>query len=288
MKNRDDYPWRSAKKQVASIKKEITDIWYLNYNDKKRINKKYGVNNWTKLNSKMIIKPTSKVKNIMGIININKLKSKYSIDSKPKIENSDYEIYIDYETINSLFMENSFPRQFVFMIGALFMFKDGDSYKMKFKYYIVDSLKDSEEERIFNDFLFDIRKFNFYNQKTVNLFHWGQIEKYLFDSLNKQYKFNNKIDIKFIDINQIFKKHGIFIKGALNYGLKSIANAMYKNYLISNTWDNEMDNGLDAMLEYYNYLKNNKKDDQIIRKIVKYNYLDVKITQEILNWLRNL
>ena len=288
MKNRDDYPWRSAKKQVANIKKEITDIWYLNYNDKKRINKKYGVNNWDKLNSKMIVKPLSKMKNIMGIINANKSRPKYSIDSKPKIENSDYEIYIDYETINSLFMENNCPRQFVFMIGALFVFKNGNNYKMKFKYYIVNSLNNHEEKRIFMDFLGDVRKFNFYNQKIVNLFHWGQIEKYLFDSLNKQYKFNDKSDICFVDINQIFKKHGIFIKGALNYGLKSIANAMYKNSLISNTWDNDMDNGLDAMLEYYNYLINDKKEDHIIRKIVKYNYLDVKITKDIFDWVRNL
>ena len=77
MKNRDDYPWRSAKQQIADTKMEITDIWNLNYNDKKILNRKYGINNWSELSNSMINKPHTKKQNIMGIININKSDKKY-------------------------------------------------------------------------------------------------------------------------------------------------------------------------------------------------------------------
>ena len=90
----------------------------------------------------------------------------------------------------------------------------------------------------------------------------------------------------------VFKKEPITIKGALNFGLKSVAKALYHNKMIEVIWDNEnpCSNGLSAMvLAWKTYQRNILSDvheSPVIQDIIKYNEIDCRVLWEIINYLR--
>ena len=137
---------------------------------------------------------------------------------------------------------------------------------------------------MFLNFISDIKFYSkslYYDQ--IPIYHWGQIENFLYRKKMAQY--NIYFPLNFIDINQIFKKQQIFIKGALDYSLKSIGKAMYNNNLISIIWKDDINNGFNAMFEYFKLLKSSDYNKSV-HTIVEYNYVDIKILHEILSWLR--
>ena len=83
-------------------------------------------------------------------------------------------------------------------------------------------------------------------------------------------------------------------KGALNFGLKEIARAMYDNKLIQSVWstDNPCNNGLESMVVFKKIRDAAQHEGKDIRQvpllkdIVDYNELDCKVMCEILTFLR--
>ena len=92
---------------------------------------------------------------------------------------------------------------------------------------------------------------------------------------------------------KVFKKEPIVINGALNFGLKNIAKAMFNNDMIDVIWDNEnpCSNGLTAMvLAWKTYQRRALTDiheSPVIQDIIKYNEMDCRVIWEIVNYLRN-
>jgi len=94
-------------------------------------------------------------------------------------------------------------------------------------------------------------------------------------------------NMKTLDLYQIFIEEPIVVKGALKYSLKSIAKALYKNKLINTTWEtSECNNGMNAMLLAHKYYNMSKKDNIIMKDIIKYNEIDCKCLWEIIKYLR--
>ena len=88
---------------------------------------------------------------------------------------------------------------------------------------------------------------------------------------------------------KVFIDEPIVIKGAMKYKLKEIGNAMFNHGLIKTKWfDDGISNGFEAMIEACNYYKNrSKKDDNLMREIIKYNEVDCKVLYEIVEYLRD-
>lgn len=284
MKNTNDYPWSNSKMIIAKKYKEITLIWNLNYNDRNNIIKNYNINTWDKLEINMINKSTKKKKIIEGIISINKSPIStinYIINNDDILPTFNKEIYIDYEVLTNIFMEDfNMKSNFVFMIGALFV--DNIKSSFKFRYYLVEDISNKSEKKIFVNLIKDI--INFSENKLIPVFHWGDIENYIYKNI--KIKYNIQYNIKFIDLNRIFKNNNIYIKGCFNYSLKNIGNALFNNNIIQTKWDSNISNGIEAMLEYYYVYKKNYNENII--DIIRYNYVDVKILQEINSWLKTI
>ena len=105
-----------------------------------------------------------------------------------------------------------------------------------------------------------------------------------------------KINFVFYDLYKLFYDEPIVVKGALNFSLKSIAKALYKNNLIESSWDssNPCSNGLTAMIlaneiyeKVYKKTIDNISYDPVMKEIIKYNEIDCKVMWEIHNLLRN-
>ena len=99
-------------------------------------------------------------------------------------------------------------------------------------------------------------------------------------------------NINWVDLLKIFKNNKIMIKGAISgYSLKTIAKCMYNNKMIKTIWDDNdiCSNGLEAMfLAWKLYLTNNYNipNNEIMKKIEKYNEIDCKTMWDILRFLR--
>lgn len=286
MKNTNDYPWSNSKMIIAKKFKEITLIWNLNYKDRNNIIKNYNINTWDKLKINMINKSTEKKKIIEGIININKSPKSivnYSISNNELLSTFDREIYLDFEVLTDIFIEDfNMKNNYVFMIGALFL--DNKISSFKFRYYLVEDISNKFEKKIFNNLIKDI--INFSENKQIPVYHWGDIENYIYNNIKTKYNLLDNDNIKFIDLNRIFKKNNIFIKGCFNYSLKNVGNALFNNNIIQTKWDSSISNGIEAMLEYYYVYKKNYNEN--IANIIRYNYVDVKILQEINSWLKTI
>ena len=86
-----------------------------------------------------------------------------------------------------------------------------------------------------------------------------------------------------------FKKSNIGIKGAKTYGLKDIAKSMYKNNLIKEIWQENVSDGVDAMITVWkinNETNLNLINDYRMNNIINYNKIDCKILHDILTYLR--
>ena len=137
--------------------------------------------------------------------------------------------------------------QFTFLIGAIFV--NNYTRNIKYKYYLVNNITLQEEKRIFQEFITDVNVYSKLSNSKIPIFHWGHIENSTFNKIKTKHLINHRLN--FIDLNTQFKKAHIFIRGAFNYSLKSVGKALYKQLLIKTKWEEDIGNGLDAMVEYY-------------------------------------
>jgi predicted RecB family nuclease len=190
------------------------------------------------------------------------------------------EFYVDFESLNTaMFDEYTITHNAIFMIGVGYYNAENNWI---YKSFIAQEL-DNEKDIIVN-FL----EYIFLLTKKVKLFHWGAHEKTMLIKKISEYELslsNNKIT--YIDLCETFKTNQIVIRGALNYNLKTIATAFYKNGFIASKWPSEISNGLDAMVyanEYYKEMQ--KRDENVMLSIVDYNEIDCRVMAEILTHLR--
>jgi len=124
------------------------------------------------------------------------------------------------------------------------------------------------------------------NKTEAVFIHWTDAEPSFYNRAQKEFNLPNKT---FLDLYKVFIKEPISIKGALNYSLKTIANAMYKLKLINTFWDSnsKCSNGLDALVQANKiYCENHNIEINKMSDISNYNEIDCKVLCEILGYLR--
>ena len=131
-----------------------------------------------------------------------------------------------------------------------------------------------------------------YETANPKIYHWSKAEPNFYKQAiirNKQL-FTWK-QLNFVDILDVFKDEPISIKGVLNYGLKDVSKGLHKLGLIKTIWEEDMD-GRIALLEAVDAMNKSKRENlkfsemDIVKSIEKYNYVDVKVIDEIVDFLR--
>jgi hypothetical protein len=200
----------------------------------------------------------------------------------PNIFDEKYYIYVDLEFV--------IDTNIVYMIGVGW-YNNGYKYKT----YIAKNLTEESELDILNQFYKEHLE-----EKKPKIITWGHIERVILSKKLPNTYLNN-LDT-YIDLCAIFKQTPIIIRGALNFGLKSIAKALYNNNIINTYWSNftykhinEMDMTPDILNylvnEYYNKLiitaNTIQANTDAIEPIINYNMVDTKILWEIHFWLND-
>ncbi len=312
MKNDMNSNFHHIKTELNEQLKDITSIWNCGYK-KRIIAHKSNIYSWDdrRLNAKsMGFDANNKIgKTIDKILNINTQDEDIIRPEKVIYDRLNWfnkssdtqEFYLDFETLNEV---NDINNTLIFMIGLGYMDKSGEWI---FKCFVMKEKNKSSELEMFNTFYSYINNILEHNNKTHSKFyHWSNAEVTMYnDFLKRNNNLNNMNNYKFYDLNKVFIQEPIVVKDALNFSLKTIAKALYKNGLIQSNWDsdNQCSNGLNAMImamnlydERYNILNNKSKkrkflcdieDEQIMKNIIHYNSIDCKVLWEIHELMRS-
>lgn len=304
MCNSRDYPWHDFKKDIATQNNELTDLWMIGPKNRD-IAVAQGISSWKDVNchAKTLGIKGQKIGKILNcIIDINKSNEDIIL---PQYINSDFggwkkrrniEFFVDFETCNNtIFDITDLPyilsSNIIFMIGV--GHEDPVSKEWIFKDFTVNKLTYLEEKNICNEFIEYIIDLSFeYETISPNCIHWSHAESTMWADAMKRHSL--KTNWTWLDLLVVFKEEPIVIHGCMSFGLKDVATTMYKHGLIQTCWDKESScvDGQSAMVaaknaEIESNIKNySMKNTNIMRDIIRYNEVDVKVLYEIITYLR--
>ena len=330
MCNKNDAPFGKQKKQLSESIKELTSLWMVGPKNRK-IAHNNNVYRWDDDNctAELLGIKGSKTSPILNkIIEMNK----GNIDgviSPLLIENnhadwqteSEMDFYIDFETVHQMFVDTKMDirngkmdTNVIFLIGIWYLEDKIWVYK---KFFMETFTREQEKATIdkFKDFIEDrvslfMKKHDVENRNLVipRFFHWGHAERTMLDTVNRRHNdiYTDWLEsVCMIDFCDVFKSVPIVIKGAKKFGLKEVAQAMYKHKMIGTKWDDSsVCDGFQASLEaakYYKFIERYQKmtpqfkrqvhrsyvhHTDTFKDIIKYNEIDCKVLWEIVSYLR--
>ena len=272
----------SYSNQLIGFEKDI-----MTWNDQKCNSKILGING--KIKAPYIDEMIKFHRDSDSLISVAKINSNIgNWRNKNKID-----FFVDFETINSTLLNSHYKTKignnddYIFMIGVGWQTPKDE--KWNFKCLYTKDISFAEETRIIKEMNTTISTLG-KKHGMGNVYHWSKAEPIVYNKANRRYgEIFNKI--KWFDLLEYFRNNKIFIREAYNFGLKSIATQMNKFGMIESNWT-ELDctNGLDAMYYawkiYVNKDNNEIFNDNTYQDIIKYNEIDCKTLQEILNYFR--
>ena len=211
---------------------------------------------------------------------------------------------MDFETINDVIgkIDGNSPStetaNYLFLIGMCWRINPGN--KLYYKHFTtptVDFNSNAELENLemFHIFLNELlTKYDAHNDFVI--YHWSNAERSIYNTMRRRYPqlSNYANELNWCDLLKVFKDESIVINGSFNFGLKSIAKALYRLGYINTLWEeNEISNGLSAMIQAMECSKRAKAcgmpmfDLPIMKQIINYNEVDCKMVFEILQFLRH-
>lgn len=305
MKNEKDGLYRKLKDDLNNIINEITSVWMCGYKRRQYAHKNniYSWKNKKCTAKNLSFKPGKIATTLDQILKINR-QNRQLIDFGTLNNSSDewryfgddtMEFFIDFETINSNMgvcntrNTNYVSNEIIFMIGIGWF----ENNMFQYKCFTIKNRDYEEEYHMVKDFLNYVNIVKATNKKSESIFiHWTKAEPQNYKKLLLRHSDKHDLkNINFYDLYNLFYQNNIVVKGSLNFSLKSIAEAMYSNNMISSKWDenNSCSNGLNAMLyafKLYEKLDNVTQSEPIMKDIIAYNKIDCKVLWEILDYLR--
>ena len=311
MCNGHDYPWHGVKEQIAKETKELTSLWMVGPKNR-ALALQNDICQWVDKSctpSSLGIKGEKLSPVLSAIININrdekdiKILPKYIKNNLNNWKHQDkIEFFVDFETCNGAVSSiKKLPAAktgtLVFMIGVGYITPDTKIWEMQD--FTVDRLTFDEEAKICKEFsTFILETSKKYGVKQPRCIHWARAEDIMWteavdrhDPISDQWK-SWKWD--WLDLLAVFKAEPIVIESCMSFGLKDVAKAMKKHGFIETAWDKDSDciDGQSAMVaacKAHNQARKygiSMRQIDVMKQIVKYNEVDVRVLYEIITYLR--
>jgi hypothetical protein len=304
----DDLIWSSVKKIIAEKNKDPTLIMNVGIKERGILHERQIYSYLDKdchAQNMGINEPTETSERINSILLGNSDKQidiyplKFENNAKNWQKKSPVDFYFDFETINEDLVEQNINIRNTKKVNAL-IFQIGigwcENDEWKYKSFCINNVNEQKEMNMVDSFFEFIvlksKELDTNNEYYPRLFHWTNAEitnlKDINKSQNDRYsKFLAESFIKYIDMYRVFLDEKVYIKGALNYKLKTVGKALFNLGKINTQWpDTDIINGQIAMFEAVKYYRN-KQNDNIINDIIKYNEVDCKMIWEIVSLYRN-
>ena len=304
MCNHHDGQWHDMKKEIASFNHELTELYMVGPKNREIAlsNQIYSYKD-EKCNSESLGITGAKTQTLVdAIIYINKETCKELILPKT-IHNDIYEwqhpdaveFFVDFEFKNGAFndiinLPVADTSVVIFTIGVGYLEKNKWIYKDFTSNHLTDACE-MEICKAFGQYIKEVAEKH--HVKHPKCWHWSHTEQTMWQNTILKHPSLKGYKLNWCDLLKVFQMEPIVIKGALNFKLKSIAKAMHHHGFIKTVWDtNDMGDGQTAMLETIHAdkmaLKQKKQLSEmpILKSVIRYNEIDVKVLQEIVSYLR--
>ena len=272
MANNYDFPYGEAKKAAAQELGEITSLWQCGLKHRQRA-LEAGVTRWDdeRCTGKLLGFGKDRAKIINKILTVNRNKAGV-LAPKIKLPSRKNEYYLDFETINEIFSGVPISGTFVYWIGVGYI-KDGVWH---YQELVAKELSEAEERRIFSELLQLI-------PSRSLVFHWSQLESRMLSDLIAKYDLEVPNWLLY-DLLETFRSAPIVVEGAFDFGMKSIAKALFQLGKIDTIWENSFcKNGSDSIVLAKAYYDGNQ---EVYEEMKAYNQMDCKVMKSIVEFAR--
>ena len=213
------------------------------------------------------------------------------------------EFFVDFETVSDVNDDFShFPgkggQPLIFMIGCGHL-EDGE---WQFSCFIADRLNAAAEAAAIDAWIEHMRsvRLRLGVTDTPRAFHWAHAEQSTlekaYNSACKRHKdkdWANSPDFVWFDLlKKVVKEQPVVVRGAFGFGLKEIAKTLHGHGLIETSWDDSPVDGQGAMVGAWHCDREAAEkgirlaDTELMQEIQRYNEVDCRVMQEILEYLR--
>ena len=213
------------------------------------------------------------------------------------------EFFVDFETVSDVNDDFSrFPEKggqpLIFMIGCGHL-EDGE---WQFSCFVADRLNAAAEAAAIDAWIEHMRsvRLRLGVTDTPRAFHWAHAEQSTlekaYNSACKRHKdkdWANSPDFVWFDLlKKVVREQPVVVRGAFGFGLKEIAKTLHGHGLIETSWDDSPVDGQGAMVGAWHCDREAAEkgirlaDTELMQEIQRYNEVDCRVMQEILEYLR--
>lgn len=213
------------------------------------------------------------------------------------------EFFVDFETVSDVNDDFSrFPdkggQPLIFMIGCGHL-EDGE---WRFSCFVADRLNAAAEGVAIDSWIEHMRsvRLRLGVSDTPRAFHWAHAEQSTlataYNSACQRHQdksWANSPDFVWFDfLKNVVKEQPVVVRGAFGFGLKEIAKTLHGHGLIKTSWEDSAVDGVGAMVGAWHCDREaadkggRLADTALMQEIRRYNAVDCRVMQEILEYLR--
>ncbi len=307
MSNTQDSPWHMTKKEIADQIGELTLLWRVTPNNRP-IAHQAGVIRFSddRCQGDGFGLADSYAAKLQQILEINRDGCPDLVRPRQVAAGGDewraakpLEFYVDFETVTDLDDDfSALPKKggqtLIYMIGCGHM----EAGAWRFTAFTCDRLTPDCERAIIDAWHEHMRavRQRLWPEGDPLVFHWSHAEQSFLNTAYNSARTRHQAawpDLNWYDfLVKVMREEPVTVKGALAFGLKSIAKGMHKNGLIKTNWTNGPGDGLGAMIGAWRCdvkardQNCSMKDLPLMRSIEDYNQVDCRVMQEIIAYLR--
>ena len=310
--NTEDGPWHNAKKQITADLKDLTLLWQVGVPARSK-GHAAGIYQWTdqRVTPEILgITSEKRAKTLSAILRINTETTGDPIQpahieaardewhSRPALE-----FYVDFETVSDLADDFSLiPKRhgqpLIFMIGCGHL----EAGKWQFRCFVANSLAEADEANIIDQWLAYMESIKVSLLPPAapppKLIHWSPAEVSNFETAYNAAKTRHPSAdwpvLPWFDfLQKVIREEPVVTRGAMAFGLKAVAKAMYGHGVIDTIWGDGPTDGLGAMVgAWWCNLEATRTATAmpalpLMQEIVAYNEVDCKVMMEVVRYLRN-
>jgi hypothetical protein len=309
MKASSDFPWHSAKTEIAAKLAELTILPRVNAELRVAAHA-VGVTRWDDARTSAAILGVDgeHARTLDAVIAVNRdsgdvlRPSRISADEEHWRVPPPAEAFVDFEFVHDLDDDfSAFPRKggqaLIFQIGC-------GTYRERgwaFQQFTVEDLGVEAEARMIDDWIASLtdvaRAAGCTSAGEVRLVHWSLAEESNFErayeSARSRHPDRSWPALAWYDLlGRVFRAQPIVVKGAFSFGLKSVARAMRAHGLIQTAWGEGLADGAGAMAGAWSAAADSRArgralaESPVMQEIARYNEVDCRVMAEILDYLR--
>ncbi len=310
MGSTSDHPWHHAKHRIGRELEDLTLLWQVGVPGRQTANAA-GVVRWTDPECTPAVVGVTGPKQaptLQAILDVNRDQDGPAI-RPARIQGATelwrqecpLEFYVDFETVNDL--DDDFSRipekggqPLIFMVGCGHV-EDGE---WRWACFTADALTEDAEAQIIDAWLAHMAQVKSRldsDGEVPPVFHWSHAEQSTFEtafnSACRRHPEKGWAAPRWFDfLKHVVRAEPVVVRGAMAFGLKAVATAIYSLECIETKWDAGPVDGLGAMVAAWSCAKEAEeiggslRETQLMQEVVRYNEVDCKVMMEIVEYLR--